>query len=199
MNPECKPHAQNAGPQGPACAKPTTETLTPRNHLLGSSAVHVGLIEYNIRSHVCWPGGQHLLLAVNQIAGVESSQLKPMPMRNRVSRASLHAIPTKNTPVVIDVVDAGVAFCATHTILRGVVGGFDVDAVRRTIRRAEKTCDAFFQAVLVTLQHVRAAEAGFNARAPQRAFAIGIIFDGRWLKHLHEGDAHALGDGGDVF
>src|SRR5579862_5412643 len=32
----------------------------------------------------------------------------------------------------------------------------------------------------------------------QRAGAIGVVFDLRRLKHLHEGDAHTFGDGGDV-
>ncbi len=123
------PHAQNAGPQGPACAKPATETLTPRNHLLGSPAIHVSLIEYDVVSHMCWPGGQHLLLAVNQIACIKRRQLKPMPVRNRIGRASLHAISAKNTPVVIDVVGFGVAFGAAYAVFGGVVGGFDVDAI----------------------------------------------------------------------
>ena len=70
-----------------------------------------------------------MLLAVNQITGIKGRQLKPMPMRDRIRRASLDAIPTKNTPVVIDVVDLGVAFGAAYAVFGGVVGGFDVDAV----------------------------------------------------------------------
>jgi hypothetical protein len=173
--------------------------LTPRNHLLGSPTIHVGLIEHNVRSHVCWPGGQHLLLAVNQIAGIEGCQLKPMPMRNRVGRTSLHAIPAKDTSIVIDVVDLGVAFGAAHAVFGGVVGGFDVDAVRRAVGGAEETGYALFQAVFVALEDVGAAEAGFEPCSLERTFAVGIIFYRRGLEHLHEGDAHAFGDGGDIF
>src|SRR6202043_1013309 len=91
--------------------------LAPVYHFCGSAAVHVGLIEYDVGPHVCWPGGQHLLLAVNQIAGVESRQLESMSMGNRIGRASLHAIAAENAAVVIDVVDLGVALGATDTLL----------------------------------------------------------------------------------
>ena len=177
----------------------SNSNLTPRNHLRRSPTIHVGLIEHNVRPHVRWPCGQHLLLAVNQIAGAKRRQLKSMPMRNRVRRASLHAVSTKNTTVIINIVDFGVAFGAAYAVFGGVVGGFDVDAVRRTIGGAEKTGYTFFQAVFVALQNVSAAEAGFDAGAAERAFAVGIIFYRRGLEHLHESDAHAFGDGGDVF
>jgi hypothetical protein len=174
-------------------------TLTPRDHLRRSPTIHVGLIEHNVRSHVCWPGGQHLLLAVNQIAGAKRRQLKPVPMRNRVGRASLHAIPAKDTTVVIDVVDLGVTFGAAYAVFGGVVGGFDINTVGRTVGGAEEAGYALFQSVFVALQNVGAAEAGFDARAAQRTFAVGIILHRGGLEHLHEGDAHAFGDGGDVF
>ena len=175
-----------------------SRTLTPRNHLRRSPAIHVGLIEHNVGPHVRWPCGQHLLLAINQIAGAKRRQLKPMPMRNRVRRTSLHAVPTKDTSIVINVVDFGVAFGAAYAVFGGVVGGFDVDAVGGAVGGAEETGDAFFEAVFVALQDVGAAEAGFNAGAAQRAFAVGIIFYRGGLEHLHEGDAHAFGDGGDI-
>jgi hypothetical protein len=192
-------HAQNAGPQGPACAKPATETLTPRNHLLRSAAIHVGLIEYDVVSHMCWPGGQHLLLAVNQIARIKRRELKSMPVRNRIGRASLHAISAKNAPVVIDVVGFGVAFRTAHAMFGGIVGGLDVDAIRGTVGRAQEAGYAFFQSIFVALEDMSAAKAGFDASAAQRTFPVGIIFNRRRLEHLHEGDAHALGDGGYVF
>jgi len=122
-----------------------------------------------------------------------------MPMRNRVGRTSLHAIPAKDTTVVIDVVDLGVALGAAYAVLGGIVGGFDVDAVRRTVGGAEEAGYALFQSVLVALQNVRAAEARFEPRSLERTLAVGIVFYRRGLEHLHEGDAHALGDGGDVF
>jgi hypothetical protein len=174
-------------------------TLTPRHHLRRSSPIHISLVEHDVRSHMCRPGSQHLLFAVNQIARVERRQFKPMPMRNRVRRASFHAVPAKNAPVVVDVVDLGVAFGAAYAVFGGVVGGLDVDAIRRAVGGAEEAGHAFLESVFVALQDVGPAEAGFYARAAQRTLAIGIIFDRGGLEHLHEGDAHAFGDGGDVF
>jgi len=173
--------------------------LTPCHHLRRSPAIHIGLIKYDVLSHMRWPGRQHLLFPVNQITRIKRSQLKPMPMRNRISRASLHTIPAKDTSIVIDVVDFGVAFGAAYTVLGGVVGGFDVDAVRGTVGGAEEAGYALFESVFVALQDVGATEASFELRSLERAFAVGIIFYRRGLEHLHEGDAHAFGDGGDVF
>ncbi len=175
------------------------ETLTPRNHLLGRSTVDVGLIEYNVGSHVCWPGGQHLLLTVNQVAGVKCRQLKTVPVRNRVRRARFHAIAAKNTSVVINVINLGVAFRAAYTVFVSIVGSFDIDAVRRTVGGAQEARDAFFQPVLVALQHVSATEPRFDACAAQRTVAVRIVLYRRRLEHLHKGDAHAFGDGSDVF
>jgi len=107
-----------------------------------------------------------LLLAVNQIAGVKRSQLKPMPMRNRVRRASLHTIPAKDTSIVINVVDFGVAFGAAYAVFGGVVGGFDVDAVGGTVGSAEEAGYALFQSVFVALEDVGAAEARFEPNGP---------------------------------
>ncbi len=148
---------------------------------------------------MCWPGGQHLLLAVDQVAGVKRGQLKAVTVRNRVGGASLDAITTENASVVVDVVNLGVALGAAHAIFGGVVGSLDIDAVRGTVGGAEKAGDALLEAVFVALQHVRAAEAGFDPGAAQRPFAIGIIFDRGGLEHLHEGDAHALRDRSDIF
>ena len=77
--------------------------LAPSHHLRRSSAIHIRLIKHNLIPHMRRPRSQHLLFPVNQSARIKSRQLKPMPMRNCIRRASLHAISTKNTTVVIDV------------------------------------------------------------------------------------------------
>ncbi len=175
------------------------ETLTPRLHLRRSPAIHIRLIEHHVISHVRRPRSQHLLLAINQSARIKRRQLKAMPMRNRVGRASLHAIPAKNTPVVIDVVDLGVALGSAYAMFSGVVGGFDINAIRGTVGGTQEASYAFLQSIFVALQHVSAAKAGFDARAAQRTFSIGIVFDRGGLKHLHKGDAHAFSDRSDIF
>src|SRR5258706_8715558 len=149
------------------------------------------MVEHSVRSHMCWPGGQHLLLAINQITGVKGRELKSVPVCNRVGGTSFHAIPAKNTSIVIDVVNLGVAFGAAYPVFSGVVGGFDIDAIGRAVGGAEETRYAFFQPVFVALQDMSAAEAGFDAGSAERTFAVGIILDRRGLEHLHEGDAHA--------
>ncbi len=172
--------------------------LTACDHSRRRSPIHVGLIEYNIRAHVCWPGGQHLLLAVNQIAGVKRRQLKPVPVCDCVGGTSLYAIAAKNAAIIIDVINLGIAFRAAHAMLGSILGRFDVNAVRRAIGGAQEAGHAFFQSVFVALQNVSAAEAGLKARASERTLAVGIILDRGGPKHLREGDAHPLGDRGNV-
>ena len=139
-----------------------------------------------------------MLLTVNQIARAKRRQLKAVPMCNRIRRASFHTIPAKDTSIVIDVVDLRVAFGATDAMFGGVFGGFDVDTIRRAGGGTEEAGYTFLQPVFVALQNVGSAESGFDARASERTFSIGIIFHRGGLEHLHEGDAHALGDGRDV-
>src|SRR5579859_5795974 len=112
---------------------------------------------------------QHLLFSVNQIAGIEGSQLKSMAMRNRISRASLHAVPAKDASIVVDVIDTGVALGARNSVFRGVFRGFDVDAIRRTSSSAQKAGHTLLQPVFIALQHVHATETFLELRAFQRA------------------------------
>ena len=139
-----------------------------------------------------------MLLAVDQIAGVECGQLKTVTVRNGIGGAGFDAIATKDAAVVIDVVNLGVPFCSADAVLGCVIGCLDIDAVRWAVGGAQKAGDAFLQAIFVALKHVSAAEAGFNPGAAERTFTVGIILDGGGLEHLHKGDAHAFGDGGDV-
>jgi hypothetical protein len=181
------------------CGRRIGPISTPRNHLFGSSAVYVGLIEYYVRTHMRRPGSEHLLFSVNQVARAESRQLKAVPMRDRIGGASLYAVSAKNASVVIDVVNLRVALRPAHAIFSRVIGGFDVDAIRGTIRRTQKTCDALFQPIFVPLEHMRATVTRLYARTAQRPFAVGIIFDRCRLEHLRKRNAHPLGDGRNVF
>src|ERR1700730_18141345 len=124
-------------------------TLAAVYHLCGSAAVHVGLIEYDVGSHVCWPGGEHLLLAVDQIAGVEGGQLKSVAVSDCIRGAGFNAVPAENAAVVIDVVNLGIALGAADTLLGGIFRGLDIDAIRGTISGAQEAGHALFQSVLV--------------------------------------------------
>ena len=107
-----------------------------------------------------------MLLAVNQVAGVECRQLEPVSMGNSVGGASLNAVSAKNAAVVIDVVNLGVALGPAYAILGGILGGFNIDAVRRASRGAQKTGHALLQPVFVALQNVGATKSRFNPRSP---------------------------------
>jgi hypothetical protein len=174
-------------------------SLAPRHHFCRRPTIHVGLIEYDVRSHVCWPRGQHLLLAHDQIGRVKGRQFKAVTVRDGISRTGLHTVSAENTAVVVDVVDLGVALSAADAIFSGVLGSLDINAVGWAIGRTQEAGNAFFQAIFVALQHMRAAVTCLNPGSPQGAFAIRIIVHDRRLEHLREGDAHALGDRRDIF
>ena len=76
-----------------------------RDHLQRRAAVHVGLIEYDIGSHVGWPRGEHLFLTIDKIGSVKCSQFKAVAVGDGVGRAGLDAVSAKNAAVVIDVVN----------------------------------------------------------------------------------------------
>ena len=142
---------------------------------------------------------QHLFFTINEIARIETRQLKSMPMRNRIGRTSLHTIAAKYTSIIVDVVDLSVAFGARNPFFSGVFRGFYVDAIRGTGGGAEEAGYTLFQSVFVALQDVHAAKAFLKFCAFQRAGTVGIIFDDGRLKHLLQGNGHSLGYGADVF
>src|SRR5438477_6638261 len=90
--------------------------LAPRHHFCRRPTIHVGLIEYDVGSHVCWPRGQHLLLAHDKIGSVKGRQLKAVPVRNRIRGTRLDTISTENAAVVVDIVNLGVTLGATDPI-----------------------------------------------------------------------------------
>ena len=132
---------------------------------------------------------QHLLLAHHQRGRIEAGHFEAVAVRDRVGRTSFHAIAAENAAVVVDVVDLGVALAAADAHLLRVLRGFNVNAVRRARRGAQKTRHALLHAVGVALQHVHAAVAflEFGRR-------VGIVLGHRGRHHLLEGDPHALGD-----
>src|SRR6185437_13678087 len=127
------------------------------------------------------PGFEEFFLAINHGVDVVGSEFKSVPVSDGVGGASLDAIAAKNAAGIIDVVDLGVAVGVRDAIVGGVFGGLDVNAIGGTGRGAQKTGDAFFEAVLVALQHVNSA----IARLEVDRFG-GIIFRGGLLPHGDE-------------
>ena len=75
-------------------------------------------------------------------------------MSNCVRRAGLNAVPAKDAAAVVYVVDGRITLAAADPSLIGVLGSFDIDAIRRASRGTQEACDAFFQTVLVALKDV---------------------------------------------
>src|SRR5260221_1066097 len=134
---------------------------------------------------------QETVLAIDQSRRIVAGDLEIVPVGDRVGGAGFHAVSAEDTAVIVDVVDLRVALAAADPYLVGILGGFDVDAVRGTRGGAQKARHAFFQPVLVALQDVYAAIALFELGG-----LVRIIFRHRGRHHLFQSDAHALGDRG---
>lgn len=133
------------------------------------------------------PGFEEFFLAINHGVDVVGSEFEAVPVGDGVGGASLDAIAAENAAGIIDVVDLGVTVGVGDAIVGGVFGGFDVNAIRGTRGGAKKTGDAFFEAVLVALQHVDSA----IARLKMDGLG-GIILRGGLLPHGDERHLEAL-------
>src|SRR5437868_462794 len=124
---------------------------------------------------MCWRWGQHLFLAIDKVGGVHGSNLKAVPVGDGVGGAGFHAVSAKDAAVVIDVVNLSVALGAAYAVLFGIVGGLNINAIRRTGGGAEEASHTLFQTILIALQNVDPAKALLKLRALERTFAIGIV------------------------
>ena len=70
-----------------------------------------------------------MLLAINEVAGVERRDFKPVPMGNGIGGTSFYAISAENAAVVVNVVDLGIALGAADAMLFSVFCSFNVDAI----------------------------------------------------------------------
>ncbi len=122
---------------------------------------------------------QHLLLAHDECGGVVGGQFKVVTVGDGVGGAGLDTVSAEDAAVVVDVVDGGVAFAAADAHLIGVLLGLDVDAVGGAGGGAEEAADAFFQAMLIALEDMLAAEALLKLG---RGFRVVLRDGGR--KHL---------------
>ncbi len=146
-----------------------------------------------------WPGGQHLFLAVDQVAGVKARDFEAVPVGDRIRRTRLDAVSAEDASIVVDVINLGVALCSADPMLGRILRRLNVNAVRGTGCGAQKTGDTLFQSVLIALQDVYTAKTLLKLGPPKRTGSIGVVLHLRGLEHLHERNAHALGDGRNVF
>ncbi len=143
-------------------------------------------------------GDEEVFLTHDEVGRVEGGEFESVTVGDGVSWAGLDTVAAEDAAVVVDVVDLGVALCGGDACLFRVFRGLNVDAVRGAGSGAEETGDALFEAVLITLQLVLAAEALLKLGATHGSFAVGVVFDFGWLEHLLKGDAHSLGNGSGV-
>ena len=83
-------------------------------------------------------------------------------------------------------------------MLGRILGRLDVNAVGRTGRRAQEAGNTLLQAVLIPLQHMRAAEAILKVSAAVGARSIRVVLHLGRVQHLAKRDAHSLRHSGYV-
>src|SRR6266576_3561216 len=74
---------------------------------------------------------EEVFLAHDQVGGVEAGELETVAVGDGIGGAGLDTIAAEDAAVVVDIVDLGVTLGTGDALFRGVLGGFDVDAVRR--------------------------------------------------------------------
>ena len=97
------------------------------------------------------PGLQELFLAIDEGVDVVGSKFDAVAVSDRVGGAGFYAVTAENAARIIDVVHLRIALARGNAIRGSIFSGFDVNTVRRTGCGAQKTADALFVAVLVTL------------------------------------------------
>src|SRR5258708_6912971 len=108
-------------------------------------------------------------------------------MRDRVRGAGLDAITAENAARIINVVYASVPLARRDSIGVGILSGFDVNAIRRARRGAQKAPNTLFQTTLIAVQHVNSTVPGLKMDR-----LIRIILRDRLPKHITESHAESL-------
>ena len=95
-----------------------------------------GRIDFQWEVRALGHGDQHLFLAVDQCRRIVAGDLEAVTVRNGIGGTRFHAVPAEDAAAVIDVIDLGVTLAAADAQLRGVLGRFDINALRRASGRA---------------------------------------------------------------
>lgn len=133
---------------------------------------------------------KHVFFTLHERGSVVAGHFKAVTVGNGISRTCLHTEPAENAPIVIDIVNAGVALTATDSNLICILSRLDVDAGCRAGSSTEETCNALFHAVFITLQFVDAPETFLKLGG-----LVGIVFGHGGRHHLLHRDGHAFGNG----
>lgn len=117
-----------------------------------------------------------------------------MAVGNGVGGTGLDAVATEDAAGVVDIVNLGVAFAGGDAIRGGILGGFDINAVRGAGGGAQEAADTLFVAVFVTLEDVDTAVARLDG-----GWDVGKALRGGLAKHGAQGDAEAFVEGEEGF
>jgi hypothetical protein len=134
-----------------------------------------------------WLFLEKLFFAVDQGIDVISGELKTVSVGNGVRRTCFNTVTAENAPGVIDVVNAGVAFASGDTAGIGILSGFNVNAICRAGRRAEKASNALFEAGFVAVQYMYSAIARLKMHRFER-----VILRDRFPEHIPKSHTEAL-------
>src|SRR5262249_25562003 len=149
---------------------------------------HLSTVEDGVGPHVGRHRREHLLLAIYETAGIERCYFKSMTVCDGVRRAGFYTVPTEYAPIVVDVINLGVAFGAAHPVRFGIFCSLDIDTIGGTSRGAQKTGNTLFQAIFVALQNVHTPVAFLKPRSLKRSRTVGVVLNQGRLKHLPKGD-----------
>ncbi len=92
---------------------------------------------------------EQLFFAIDEGVGVVGGDFEAMAVGDGVAGASFNTIAAENAAIVVDVVDLGIALRRADSMLAGIFSRLDVNAVRGTSRRAQKTGHALLEPVFV--------------------------------------------------
>jgi hypothetical protein len=133
------------------------------------------------------PGFEELFLAIDHGVDVVGGELEAVSVSDGVGGAGFDAIAAENAAGVVDVVDLGVTVGVGDAVFGGVLGGFDVNALRGASGGAKEAGDTLFESVFVALKDVNAAVARLKMDG-----LVRIVLRGGFAQHGHESDFEAL-------
>src|SRR5262249_4220317 len=110
-----------------------------------------------------------------------------MPMRDCIRWARFYTVAAENAARIINVVYRRVPLSCGDAVRFGILGGFNVNAIRWTSCRAKEAPYALFQTIFVAMQHVNSAVARLAMYG-----LVRVVLRDRLAQHVLEGHAKAF-------
>src|SRR6185437_14282157 len=131
---------------------------------------------------------QQIVFRLEEIRATVNRQLEVVAVSDRILRTSFDAETAEDATTVMEVVDRRVTLIDTDALLgrSWIVGGNDVDTVRRARCGAEITRDTLLAPELVDVQQVLTAITRLHGHGVVRIFDRQLAF-----RDVRQGHAHA--------